>query len=497
MRKIFLDELPKKYGFGASENELVIDWKNSIGYKVKFIYDNTEGEIEIISYARENQKLTVKYLDNPQYEIKTGSLIRCQLGKLIQAYTYDFIYDIGQKIEDSNRSLTIIDRKRMKNSNGDNIRHYKYKCNRCGFDCGKHYNLKDEEYKDELWINEYNLKKEKGCSCCANQIAVLGINTIWDTDRWMIDLGITIEDAKKYTHGSNKKIGVICEKCGNKKNISISDMFIDKSISCTCGDGLSYPEKFMISVLNQLNIDFTPQLNKTTFKWCDKYRYDFYLPRYNAIIETHGMQHYKEKCPNSKFTSLKEQESIDKFKETLALCNGINKYIIIDCRYSELEWIKTNIQNSELVNILDLSNIDWLRCEKSALPNLIKEVCDYWNNKEEWENTRTIAENNPWGIKCKTTISNYLKKGAKLGWTNYNPKEEYLKGVKMLNKTGKEVQISKDGVLLDVFKSCAELARQSEERFGILMTTSGISKSCKENKKYKGFKIEYIKINNK
>ena len=38
-----------------------ISWKNSIGYKVPFFYDEVEGEIEIVGYN--NGKLTVKYLN--------------------------------------------------------------------------------------------------------------------------------------------------------------------------------------------------------------------------------------------------------------------------------------------------------------------------------------------------------------------------------------------------------------------------------------------------
>ena len=43
MKKVFLDELPRKYGFGANKDKLIVDWNNSIGYKVKFIYDDING----------------------------------------------------------------------------------------------------------------------------------------------------------------------------------------------------------------------------------------------------------------------------------------------------------------------------------------------------------------------------------------------------------------------------------------------------------------------
>ena len=35
-RKVFLENLPKKKGVGCNKNNLVIDWENSIGYKVHF-----------------------------------------------------------------------------------------------------------------------------------------------------------------------------------------------------------------------------------------------------------------------------------------------------------------------------------------------------------------------------------------------------------------------------------------------------------------------------
>ena len=47
MRKIFLEELPRHGKY--------IDWKSSIGYKVKFIYDDIEGDRNQYS----NQELVI------------------------------------------------------------------------------------------------------------------------------------------------------------------------------------------------------------------------------------------------------------------------------------------------------------------------------------------------------------------------------------------------------------------------------------------------------
>ena len=99
-----------------------------------------------------------------------------------------------------------------------------------------------------------------------------------------------------YTHTktSKKKTDMTCPICGLKKNMCVSNLYF-QSFGCPkCSDGFSYPEKFFLNILNKLSIKFKFQLNKSDFVWCDKYRYDFYLPEYNCIIETNGVQHYED-----------------------------------------------------------------------------------------------------------------------------------------------------------------------------------------------------------
>lgn len=63
MRKVFLDDLPRKEGIGALKGKQVIDWKGSFYYKVRFIYDDIEGEVEIHDYDIKKNYLTIKYRD--------------------------------------------------------------------------------------------------------------------------------------------------------------------------------------------------------------------------------------------------------------------------------------------------------------------------------------------------------------------------------------------------------------------------------------------------
>jgi len=49
MRKVFLEDLPRKYGIGNNKNKIVIDWINCVNKYVEFIYDDIEGwELKIL-----------------------------------------------------------------------------------------------------------------------------------------------------------------------------------------------------------------------------------------------------------------------------------------------------------------------------------------------------------------------------------------------------------------------------------------------------------------
>ena len=323
----------------------------------------------------------------------------------------NWVYEEGQVIKDEKRNMVIRERLFVKKGEMQpnekiatkNTKWYKCKCLKCNSD---------------IWMEERNIRGGNGCGACSPTVRkiILGTNTIWDTDRWMCDLGVSEEDAKKHSKGENKYIEVICPYCKTKKIKKIRDIYYEHSISCICSDGKSYSEKFMSCLLKQLNIEFNCQ---KSFGWSDKKIYDFYIPKLNMIIETHGEQHYRY---TGLGRSLEEEQENDRLKKEKALSNGIKYYIIIDCRKSEIDWIKDSILNSELINIFDLSNIDWLECEEFTTTNLIKVACEYKNNNS---NLTTGDIGKIMGY-CSATIRNWLKKGTKLGWCNYNGKEEQI-----------------------------------------------------------------------
>jgi hypothetical protein len=88
MKKIFTDNLP--HG-GKGINKSYINWKESVGYKIKFIYDNIRGEVEIVGWYKKNNIsfLKVKYKNNI-LDISSGHLLKCELGKLFDIRTYNY-----------------------------------------------------------------------------------------------------------------------------------------------------------------------------------------------------------------------------------------------------------------------------------------------------------------------------------------------------------------------------------------------------------------------
>jgi hypothetical protein len=150
VQKVFLENLPQK---GMN----LIDWKNSIGYTIKGVYNDISFEFKIKNYQLKGQILTIIY-DNKEFNITTCNLIKTKVGKILGKRTSDFKIEIGTNFKDSNRDITITDREYRKEERIDklgrksvaNIKWYKYTCNVCGFNCGEHYSAIDRKYKEEL-----------------------------------------------------------------------------------------------------------------------------------------------------------------------------------------------------------------------------------------------------------------------------------------------------------------------------------------------------------
>lgn len=255
------------------------------------------------------------------------------------------------------------------------------------------------------------------CSGKAIGPAPIYKNSIWASEyRDLFAKFITEEQMKTIMPNSGKKIIMTCPDCGRPKHISPNTVFRTHSIGCICSDGVSYPNKFIYALLNQLEINYEPE---HTFEWSCKKRYDVYIPSLNCIIENHGEQHYDNSFKHLDSRTLEEEQENDRYKKELALRNGIEQYIVLDCRESSVNWIKNSILNSILSEMFDLSIIDWLKCHEFACSNLINIAADLWNSGD---GVYTIVEKMKL---AEMTIVRYLKQASECGLCDYTRENSY------------------------------------------------------------------------
>lgn len=236
------------------------------------------------------------------------------------------------------------------------------------------------------WTDEGAIRSSrKVCRHCTNKVAIKGEDDIATQAPWMIcffqekDKHLIYECRKT----SNREIYPICPYCGEVRNIKfqIATIYKTHSIGCPkCSDGISYPEKFLIEVFNQMKTDILFHPTIKDIPWTKPYVYDFYDPKKNVIIEVNGMQHYRKIKTFAQ--SLKEVKRNDKMKKEKALRSGIqkNKYIQLDCRYSEKDYIKNSLISNKKINKiykLNLKNIDWDKCHEQGMMSMYVKIFEY------------------------------------------------------------------------------------------------------------------------
>ena len=221
-------------------------------------------------------------------------------------------------------------------------------------------------------------------------------------------------DADKYTKNSSKKISLKCPDCGTEKTMRV-DTLVRQGLGCNaCSDRISTPNKIMFNLLSSNNIVFE---NEKTFEWGNKYRYDFYLPEQNAIIELNGIQHYEERSGFTRRT-LKEQQADDLFKKELAKKHNIKTYLEIDCRDTSFEKMEERLF-LDLNKKLNLNLENFKAAFEQSQRTILKPICEDWKT-----GTFTVVE---LAKKYKFTVKSIrttLKKGTNLGFCYYNGQEE-------------------------------------------------------------------------
>lgn len=325
------------------------------------------------------------------------------------------------------------------------------------------------------------------CPVCSNHQIITGINDIATTHPEYVKYFKDPSDACLYSIHSGKKAWFKCPLCGNEKHIDICTA-LNNGYSCSsCGDGVSFNNKFVYCFLKQLQdrTDFVLQTEKV-FEWSkrlsnsrSKKLYDFYINNgQELIIEAHGRQHFDYGFDRScGGRTVEEEQANDAIKYTLAINNGIlsANYVVLDCRTSKKDFLINSIMNSRLPDILNFTffDIDWDKCEQFARSNLVKQISDLWDKGlrglEEFSSVTGLAH---------STISKYLRQADSLGWIIY------------------ESPSNKPVLCLDnnyVFKTSRICSNLSDELFGVFIKTKHIqSNSSGEISSTHGFHFQYL-----
>ena len=377
-------------------------WKEACEQRksAPFFFNGKEGTLSFIRCM--NNTLTIE-IDGKEESISTAMLLRVQLARITGAISYNYKYAVGERIQLGKTDITILEQYR---SGKKNVRVYRYHCNKCN---------------QENRISEYSINDKGCCPVCAGNIVISSINDIATTDAWMLPYFDNPELAKQYSRGSKSTPAFHCPDCGRKrkKPLMICTLYRTRSIGCVCGDGYSYPNKFMYSLLDQLLRQKKISWFDSEFidDWTEGRKYDFIvelvLEGKKIIIEMDGgLGHGNRYLDDT--VSPAEAKEIDAWKDSQAKKHGIHVYRI-DATQSSVNFLKESIIK-EVSSVIDLSEVSWEEADKFAISNLTKRVCQYYENNKplSTEQLSKIFHIH------KTTALSYIRRGEQYGWCSYD-----------------------------------------------------------------------------
>lgn len=304
--------------------------------------------------------------------------------------------------------------------------------------------------------NPHNILNRLACPACSGKRIIKGINDLWTLRPNVAELLTNEQDGYYCGIGHNGKKLFTCPCCGNISNKSVSKVVM-RGFSCSyCSDGVSYPNKILRYILTHsaaknICFEYSPE-------WIKPMRYDgyFILNGMQYIVEMDGgIGHGNNKYNSNEID--KELILVDRYKDDQAIEHNIH-VIRINCNYIDVEnryaYIRENIENSELYNLLDLSNINWDDCSVFALSSFIKAAADMYNTGST---IREISLELQFG---RSTIRSYLKQATKIGLCNYDKAESNKRSHPNNNKCSlRTYQYDLSGVLVAEYPSTNEAQR--------------------------------------
>lgn len=199
------------------------------------------------------------------------------------------------------------------------------------------YKLLNENFQT---INSLEVEDKDGYrSSCANLYVIesgkgfirnhkQNLFTPYNINLYLQKHGILTEVADltpRHIEVKNDKIGFICNCCGNIFNATFDYVKFNGRVLCEdCNTNISNLEYKVKMYLEEKGVEYVMQKR---FPKCRKKRalpFDFYLPKYNYVIEVNGSQHYYD---NKEYfhlnRTLEEQQEVDKYKKQFCIDNNI------------------------------------------------------------------------------------------------------------------------------------------------------------------------------
>ena len=207
------------------------------------------------------------------------------------------------------------------------------------------YSERDSKYRikvicpkhGEQLINYYNLKNGQGCYWCGRESTGIK-NTI--TNEELIERGVkTYGDIYTYEHldmENRDEKGRVIVTCPIHGDFKVTpDNFYHGHACPKCQE--SRIEREIRLYLEENNIEYIYECNKTDLKWLGSQRLDFYLPEYNVAIECQGEQHFIAttfgKIRETKEECLTEIQKRDALKLGKCMLHGVKVLYYADYEY--------------------------------------------------------------------------------------------------------------------------------------------------------------------
>ena len=325
----------------------------------------------------------------------------------------------------------------------------------------KYWFICDKGHRFDSTISNVFQRGEFSCPVCSGRRTLKGFNDLWTTHPQIAKMLKNPEDGYKYSFGSNVLLFWKCPDCGEEYHIAPNKMCQRLHLCPSCDTTGSYSERFVANLLDQFSIVYE---RERIFDWSENKRYDFYIPQYDCIIETHGKQHYSEYgFGKLGGRNLYEEQWNDDDKKQYAQKSGhISNYIVIDCRKSSPKWIKKGIIESGLLEVLCILpyTVDWEECLSYAAGNIVKDICKTYERGVNIPNLCDIFH------LSKNSVRSKLKQGARVGWCSYDPmvaqsENRRRSGERVIATMSKPVvQMGMDGSFIKEFPSVQQAQRE-------------------------------------